>query len=598
MYRTGAQGARHAVLTVAFVLLAASWAFGVTLFVTNVADSGPGSLRNAITMANIIPGQDTITFFITGSGVQTISVLSQLPSLTDTFGVVIDGLTQSGASSGPNPPETAVLMIEVNGASAGPSHGLHILSPNNWIQGLVIDTFQQDGIRIQGEEFHTASNWIFCNFIGTDPTGSITRGNGYNKQALWAGVDIIVAPCSVATYANDNFVASNLISGNYAEGVGISSCPPGDVYGNVVMENYIGTDISGTLDFGNAHDGVCISEGAHHNTVGNNIISGNGYEGVSIVGYAASGINTHDNMVAENMIGLNKNLQPLPNAEEGIDIGEYGTTYQGGYAARNYITGNTIAYNIGNGISVWEHGNSTTNADSNLIGSNSIYDNGMLGIDLGNDGVTPNDAGDPDTGPNQGLNFPVITSAFESSGVVTVSGTVDFGENPTASIVEVFKARPDPSGYGEGEVFLASIAPDVSGNWTVQVPGVTLGDTLTATAIYAMGNTSEFSGTAPVTTGIQETGSAFKRSKVQGIQCRPNPVSAWTEISYSLPVAGHVRLTVSDASGRLVGTLLSEDQNSGLHHVRWSAEGVSSGVYFFRLLTGESTVARKLVVLR
>src|SRR3954468_16435824 len=76
------------------------------------ADSGPGSLREAITAANAAPGPDRIVFNIPGVGVQEIAVLSALPDITDEL--VIDGYTQLGAK--PNSLETgndALILIRL-----------------------------------------------------------------------------------------------------------------------------------------------------------------------------------------------------------------------------------------------------------------------------------------------------------------------------------------------------------------------------------------------------------------------------------------------------------------------------------------------------
>jgi hypothetical protein len=67
--------------------------------VTNVADAGPGSLRQAILDSNADAGPDTITFQIGGGGVQTIRPTSQLPALTNP--VVIDGTSQPGHAGAP-----------------------------------------------------------------------------------------------------------------------------------------------------------------------------------------------------------------------------------------------------------------------------------------------------------------------------------------------------------------------------------------------------------------------------------------------------------------------------------------------------------------
>ena len=87
------------------------------------------------------------------------------------------------------------------------------------------------------------------------------------------------------------------------------------------------------------------------------------------------------------------------------------------------------------------------------ISENSIFENENLGIDLGGDGVTMNDAGDTDTGANNLQNFPVITSVVESNGSVEVVGTLD--SLPSADYhLEFFASdKADPTHFGEGQVF-------------------------------------------------------------------------------------------------------------------------------------------------
>jgi hypothetical protein len=464
--------------------------------VMNTNDAGPGSLRDAILNANASSGNDLITFAISGTGPFTITPLSQLPALTDMSGVTIDGLTQPGAAPGANPPSTATLQIILNGSSAGAAHGLLVQSSNNVIQGLVIGYFQQDGIRVEGvPQSDACSNVIFCNFIGTDVKGTVDNGNGSNQQNLWAGVTIAQIPGGNAC---DNLVDRNLISGNWAEGVSIIGPQvPGDVWGNIVSYNYLGTDVTGSADLGNDHDGVSLSEGTHDNLIRGNLISGNDYDGVGIngynnLGYQAPPIQTSANIVDSNIIGLTIGLAPLPNTMRGVAVGQYGAS-NWGCADRNRIgPDNVIARNGQDAVTVWEDIVNNTNADQNQITQNSIYDNGQLGIDLADNGVTPNDAGDPDTGPNQELNFPIITGAALSGGTTTVTGTVGIDTDPTQATVEVFKAALDPTGYGEGKQFVAAATPDLLGNWSLTTALLVAGDSVTATVTDLNHNTSEF----------------------------------------------------------------------------------------------------------
>src|SRR5947207_1496926 len=97
-----------------------------TFNVTITDDSGAGSLRQAITDANNHAGTDTIAFSIPGSGFQTITPMTQLPSISSP--VVIDGYTQPGSSANSlSNGDNAVVLIEISGA---------ILSNNG--NGLVI----------------------------------------------------------------------------------------------------------------------------------------------------------------------------------------------------------------------------------------------------------------------------------------------------------------------------------------------------------------------------------------------------------------------------------------------------------------------------
>ncbi|MBU0753497.1 MAG: hypothetical protein KJ645_00050 [Planctomycetes bacterium] len=485
----------------ALILSTPLWA--ATFTVTNNLDAGAGSLRWAITQANATLGWDNINFNIGGGGFWTINPLTPLPALTDPNGVLIDGLTQPGAVSGANPPSTARLMIEVNGLMAGPAHGIWIQSNGNTVQGLIVNDFEQDGFRIEGGIANPTAdnNLLYCNFVGTDFSGTIGQGNGRNTTQFWAGIHICNVPGGQANY---NIADRNLSSSNWAEGVWVEGPrQPGDVGFNNILFNYIGTDLNGIAPLGNMHEGVCLTEGTHDNLVDSNLISANFYDGVGIQGYNNYGypvppIQTFNNTVSQNIIGLDINLNPLGNTMHGVAIGEYGPS-QWGCADYNIVSLNTIAHNGRAGVAVWEDWINNTNADHNLITQNSIYANGGLGIDLENDNVTANDyPNDPDTGANQWLNFPVINVVNYNMGVTTISGWLDIDTAENTATIEVFLAPLDPSGFGEGSFYLGSTIPDAFGNWTLNTNMLIPGDYVSATTSDASNNTSEFCQNAQV----------------------------------------------------------------------------------------------------
>lgn len=487
---------RPALLAMFFALSAAPPAPAAVFPVTSLGDGAAGpTLRTAILNANLIPGRDTIVFAIPGIGPHTISVLAQLPQLIDPAGVLIDGFSQPGSGPGIAPPSTLSLRIIVDGTNAGASHGFWIVSPHNIIRGIVVQNFQQDGIRIQATSAGTHTNLIYGNIIGVDVGGALAQGNGKSMTAPWGGVNILVNPQMLGTVFS-NTVRCCLISANHSEGVSISSCPPGDCYFNRVDSNYIGTTISGMNALGNVCNGVYIGEAAHDNQVWDNLISGNDTAGVCIIGYvdATTQWFTDRNIVGRNIIGLAADRStPMPNGWYGVSIGRYGMAWKLGHARENVIISDTIVSNGRSGVMIQEFFANNANADRNTITQNSIYANGWLGIDLDDDGVTMNDAGDPDQGANQQLNMPVLTNAIWSAGITTVTGTVDIGPAPTTAVVEIFKASSDPTGYGEGAVYLGSTSPLASGAWSCSVAGLVPGDNVTATVTDASGNTSEFS---------------------------------------------------------------------------------------------------------
>lgn len=78
----------------------------------------------------------------------------------------------------------------------------------------------------------------------------------------------------------------------------------------------------------------------------------------------------------------------------------------------------------------------------------------------------------------------------------------------------------------------------------------------------------------------------------------PNPFNPSTQIQYSLPAAGRVRLTVYDVLGRMVTRLVDTDQGAGQYSVLVNASTWASGVYFYTLESGQQRMTQKMLLLK
>lgn len=77
----------------------------------------------------------------------------------------------------------------------------------------------------------------------------------------------------------------------------------------------------------------------------------------------------------------------------------------------------------------------------------------------------------------------------------------------------------------------------------------------------------------------------------------PNPAGDFNVISYTLPEASNVKILVHDINGKFIQMLLNEDQNAGPHKVKWDIQNQSSGLYFYTLITGNTVVTQKCMIL-
>jgi parallel beta-helix repeat protein len=293
-----------------------------TFVVSNTADSGLGSLRQAILDANSTTAANRIEFNISGAGVHTIQPGSALPALTGT--VAIDGTTEPGYAGRP--------LIVLNGSAAGATaNGLTLRGSGSAVKGLVINGFAQAGLLLTAG----GSDTITANYIGTDALGTVAVGNGEGIRLDASSNDRI---------GDGTAAGRNLISGNRADGIAVAG------NGTLIQGNYIGTEVTGTAALGNRTNGVEAEPGASSITVGGtaaeagNVISGNQLNGVLIRGvFPPTGAST-GNVVVGNKIGTDVTGTSALGNGTGVSVTNSSGNTIGGTAAGagNVISGNTF----------------------------------------------------------------------------------------------------------------------------------------------------------------------------------------------------------------------------------------------------------------
>ncbi len=435
--------------------------------------AGTCTLRAAIQQSNVSAGADAIEFNIAGAGVHTIQPATQFPVITQEL--TIDGYTQPGAAENTDPVATnAVLLIELDGSAAGnPASGLSVFGGPMAVRGLVINRFSTAGISMGGNAaFHDVRG---C-FIGTDPSGTVALGNYYGID-FSNGTNFTIGGSAPAD--------RNLIAGSETAGVHGGNFVSGVLE---VIGNLVGTDASGQAALPN-DTGVVVRWAPY--TISANVISGN--RTVALL------LEAPGSVVQANQIGTTADGSgPLGNGNDGIRS----------FSRSNTIGGigpgeaNEIAYNGYRGFVMGTGGGGGV---SNVIRGNSIHDNGELGIDLGADGPSANDAGDADTGGgNDRQNFPVLQSVEhlgpQGNGSTRIVGKLGSAASTTYDLDFYSNSACSnfPREFAEGETWLGTtqVTTDGNGNATfdVTLPVATeVGARITATATDPAGNTSEFS---------------------------------------------------------------------------------------------------------
>ena len=318
--------------------------------VTTTADSGAGSLRQAITDANANPGGDTISFDIGPDGsTQTIALDDPLPQISSP--VSIDATTQPGYAGSP--------LIVLDGTGAQDGDAIQLFVSNSAVKGLVISNFGStaNGIFVIGD-----NNVIQGNYIGTNAAGTAAAPNR-RAIILFGSSDTLVGGTTAAQ--------RNVISGNANWAIEVSPNTSDD---NVIKGNYIGTNAAGTAAVPNQFDAIVMS-GATDTQIGGSAAG----EGNVISGNVGTGIEQHGStdgtLILGNKIGTDAaGTADLGNGMFGIDIGDTTTgSMIGGPGAGE---GNTVAFNDLGGVAI------ESGSTGNQVRGNALYSNNIANLDV------------------------------------------------------------------------------------------------------------------------------------------------------------------------------------------------------------------------
>ena len=374
-------------------------------------------------------------------------------------------------------------------------------------------------------------------YILLSGTGCLARNNLVGMTATGSSADNSPAAFGITFQGMNATVRNNFVTVNNS---GIRTDSGGT--GSLITLNEVARP---SLGHTNTFDGILLVGTISSIQVTANLArdqNGGGIEVGHGGGAAATNITVSNNTVRGNGF---VNVGGGAASPEPIGIDAYAATGSGVVFSRNVVRDNA-----GPGIIVIQSTGIT-------VTQNSFSANGGLSIDLdprvldpntmgAPQGLTLNDNGDGDTGPNNLRNYPVIVNAVLVGGELTFGGFARPG-----SSIELYIAQADPTGFGEGLTWLGTFVEgsgadldattgtygpaNINGraqgtdttnrfSFRVTVPGVSIGTTLSSTATFG-GETSEFGGNAVVTAGPNLVVTKLVSSVVDPVNGATNPKS-------------------------------------------------------------------------
>ncbi len=415
---------------------------------------------------------------------------------------------------------TAGIDVAVVGSPGG-------TTPNGACTGFCNVISGNYGLYLDGGSFEKAGTGlglIINNYIGTNAAGDSALPNFSGGLAYYGSALIGV---TFSDGQGGYIPGGNLISGNNAQGVGMTSIDGGAFFwikGNTfglssdglsAIPNGIGGTESSTISV-HAQAGTSVQIGGT-NPFDRNYLTYETSDGTANRGHGISSFANTSSIIdiRGNYIGVDPHGNPAPNSGDGIDAQGTGHTIIGGGGLDD---GNIIANNGRSGVFIYSYAGTFSSSDATgvTVRRNVIRNNGALGIDLTNvnngggaaipDGVTPNDCHDIDTGANGLQNFPELFAPIQNpDGTLRIDTILRSAPSRTYTIDYYVNGQADPTTYGEGQTWVGSTTVmtngnafvSVSANTTQQLPTTAI---ITATATDQDGNTSEFSCAAGVCT--------------------------------------------------------------------------------------------------
>lgn len=512
-----------------------------TLTVTSTAETGPGTLDEAMEMANDNNGVDTIIFNLAGNGPFYLTTGNPFWN----GGTVLDATTQ---------PDFYLGKIVI-GTDEDNLENFYALGDDTEIYGIKAGEITLDGadgskIGAPGKEnvlsmiyMENSDNVIVqSNRIGTNTEGTESAGTD--------SYGIEIQDCKDVLIGGDLPEEGNLISGNGDHGMYVI-----DMNNGVIKNNKIGTDITGNYAIPNEGKGIAAI--VHHAiTIGDGSSTGNLVSGNMDDGISTGSVTNSDCLIAGNKVGTDiTGLQPIPNQGNGMTI----------QAQTPWIfQENIVGFNEGFGIEV---GDNIINKKHFIQNTFSCNQDGGYFIELP----------------------PLASISLLSNSLI--SGTSNSVEN----VVEIFwsdtiTCLDSPC---QGQQFIGSVTTNSAGNWELA------GEF--ETGYYMVNLTPDDERTVMISEclllEVESPSTTFEMKKEGYVlhQNQPNPFREETYIELEVPRNEEGLLKIFNSTGRL---LMERKQAfvRGENMIMVSGNDCPiNGIYFYQIKIGDVTLVGRMV---